>query len=391
MSNYSKRKLEEAKQKKQQRISMLITCMVILAIISGVVAIVWKMQQIKAAPKTQKEVVYDPSKYVSLGKFEGKEVYKVKAEVTEESVQNSIDELLKKGVKYSEVEDRGIESGDQITIDFVGKIDEKEFSGGSAKDYLYKCGQGSMIEGFDEGLIGAKNEEVKILELKFPDNYSTPEVAGKDVVFTVTIKKIETISEQAEWNDAYVKIVSEDKYQTVEEYEKQIRKDLLEQAENTSETMLKNQLWKTVTDTATIDGHPKELYKKIDAQMGEQLTQSASQFGLERDAYVKMIYGKTYEEYIIEYINSEMIAKAIVKEFKLDVTDSEYDKLVKEILPEFGMDSVKKLEETYGKVEIEKYLVNIKLFDYLESKSIVKEVTQAEYEEIQQKENNPKK
>lgn len=383
MSNYNKRKIEEAQKKKQQRISMYITCVIIFVIIGAVVAVVWKTQQNKSEANTVKEVKYDPFDYVKLGDYEGKEVYRVKAEVTDEQVQSSIDALLKKGVKYKEVEDRNVLSGDQITIDFKGLIDGKEFSGGTSKDYVYICGQGNMIDGFDEGLIGAKKGENKTLNLKFPADYQTTAVAGKDVVFEITVKKIETISEQPKWDDAYAKVVSENKYETTAAYEKQIRADLLTQAEKANESSFKSQLWESVTKTATLDGYPKELYTQMDKQMGDQLTQSATQYGMDRDTYLKMVYGSTYKEYLVQYINSEMISKALIQKIKLKISDSEYQKLAKESLSEFGIASVKKLEETYTKKAVNDYLLNNKLFEYLESKAIVKDVTKAEYEAIQ--------
>lgn len=383
MSNYSKRRLEEAKQKKQHFISMLITCVIIVAIIGVVVAIVWKTQSGKDDNKTVTEVKYDPFKYVTLGDYKGKVAYRIKPEVTDEDLQKSIDSLLKKGVEYKEVTERGIQNNDQITIDFKGKIDGKEFDGGTSEDYKYICGQGSMISGFDEGLIGAKKGEKRTLNLKFPDDYQTKSVAGKAVVFEVTVKKIEEVSVQPKWDDAFAKKSSDGKYETTAAYEVKLKEDLLASAKKNSESTLKSQLWKAVTDSTKVKGYPTALYKQLDNQIGTQLTSSASQWGLERDAYVKMLYGTTYKEYLIEYVNSEMISKALTQKLKLDVKDSEYETLAKDILDDFSMTSVKKLEETYGKDEVKAYLVNLKLFDYLTSKADIKDVTQAEYDKIQ--------
>ncbi len=384
MSNYSKRRLEEAKQKKQRLMSMVITSLIIIAIIGVVVAIVWKTQSGKTDTKAATEVKYDPFKYVTLGDFEGKVAYRIKPEVTDANLQESIDSLLKKGVEYKEVTERGLANNDQITIDFKGTIDGKEFDGGTSENYKYICGQGSMITGFDEGLIGAKKGEKRTLNLKFPDDYQTKAVAGKAVVFSVTVKKIEEVSVQPKWDDAFAKKSSEGKYETTAAYEEKLKADLLASAKKNSDSTLKSQLWKAVTDTTKVKGYPTALYKQLDSKIGSQLTSSASQWGLERDAYVKMLYGTTYKEYLVEYVNSEMIAKALTQKLKLEVKDSEYESLAKGILADFSATSVKKLEETYGKDEIKAYLVNLKMFDYLTSKAKVQDVTQAEYEKIQQ-------
>lgn len=384
MSNYSKRRLEEAKLKKQRFRSMMITGLIILAIIGVVAAIVWKTQTGKADTKKVTEVKYDPFKYVTLGNYEGKVAYKIKPEVSAEDLQNTIDSLLKKAVEYKEVTSRGVQNNDQITIDFKGTIDGKEFDGGTSENYKYICGQGSMIAGFDEGLVGAKKGEKKTLNLKFPDDYQSKTVAGKAVVFSVTVKKIEEVSVQPKWDDAFAKKSSEGKYTTTADYEKKLKEDLMANAEKSSDSTLKSQLWKSVTDNTKVKGYPSELYKKLDNQVGSQLTSSASQWGLERDAYVKMLYGTTYKAYLVEYVNSEMIAKALTQKLKLEIKESEYDALAKGILKDFSATSVKKLEETYGKDEIKAYLVNLKMFDYLKSKADIKDVTKAEYEKIQQ-------
>ncbi len=384
MSNYSKRRLEEEKQKKLRFRSMMITSVLIVAIIGVVVAIVWKTQAGKSETETVTEVKYDPFKYVTLGDFEGKVAYRIKPEVTDANLQESIDSLLKKGVEYKEVTERGVANNDQITIDFKGTIDGKEFDGGTSEDYKYICGQGSMISGFDEGLVGAKKGEQRTLNLKFPDDYQTATVAGKAVIFSVTVKKIEEVSVQPKWDDAFAKKSSDGKYETTAAYEEQLKEDLLTSAQKNSDSTLKSQLWKAVIDTTKVKGYPSALYKQLDSKIGSQLTTSASQWGLERDAYVKMLYGSTYKEYLVEYVNSEMIAKALTQKLKIEVKDSEYDALAKEILDDFSVTSVKKLEEAYGKDEIKAYLVNLEMFDYLTSKAEIKDVTQAEYEKIQE-------
>lgn len=384
MSNYGKRKLEEAQLKKQHRISMIIASVIIILIIGAVVTIVWKTQSNKKDTKKVVEVKYDPFKYVTLGDYEGKDVYKIKPEVSDEDLKKSIDSLLKKGVEYKEVKSRGIQSNDQITIDFKGTIDGKEFDGGTSENYTYICGKGSLISGFDEGITGAKTGEKKTLNLKFPEDYQSKAVAGKAVVFNVTIKKIEEVSVQPKWDDAFAKKSSEGKYETTAAYEKKLKEDLMASAKKNSDSTLKSQLWKAVTDSTKVKGYPEELYKQIDSKIGTQLTSSASQWGLEREAYVKMLYGTTYKGYLLEYVNSEMIAKALTQKLKLEVKDSEYESLAKGILADFSATSVKKLEETYGKDEIKSYLVNIKMFDYLTSKAKIKDVTQAEYQKIQE-------
>ena len=107
---------------------------------------------------------------------------------TDEDVEKRIEAVLQSNGTLEEV-DRKVEEWDTVNIDYVGKIDGKEFEGGSG-NYDLVIGSGAFIEGFEDGLIGAKKGEKLDLNLKFPENYPAADVAGKDVVFTVTVNKI---------------------------------------------------------------------------------------------------------------------------------------------------------------------------------------------------------
>lgn len=80
--------------------------------------------------------------------------------------------------------------GDTADIAYVGKVDGKEFDGGSSDSYNLVIGSGTFIDGFEDGVIGMKTGETKDLNLKFPDSYQSTDLAGKDVVFTVTVMRL---------------------------------------------------------------------------------------------------------------------------------------------------------------------------------------------------------
>ena len=111
------------------------------------------------------------------------------AEVTDADVDEMIEKLRKQRTEWEEVE-RPAQEGDQVTIDFTGYIDGEAFEGGSAEDVPLVLGSGTMIPGFEEGLIGAAPGETRTLELKFPDDYRVEKLAGKDARFEVTVKKV---------------------------------------------------------------------------------------------------------------------------------------------------------------------------------------------------------
>ena len=113
--------------------------------------------------------VSDVSKYVTIGEYKGLTLDRASYTITDDDVQAEIDYSL--GESGSEVKDGTVEEGDTVTINFTGTIDGKEFDGGSAEDYDLVIGEGGMIEGFEDGIVGMKKGETKELDLTFPDDY----------------------------------------------------------------------------------------------------------------------------------------------------------------------------------------------------------------------------
>lgn len=377
----------EEKQVKQQKLKKdLLIVLIVVAVVALVVALILYRQKLEddeaSTPKsTAVNVDYDADDYVTLGDYTGFTAYYVKPTVTDEQIQAKVDTLLEQGIEYGEVTNRGVISGDRITVDFVGTIDGEEFDGGTATDYTYVTGAGQMIDGFDEGLVDVKTGEKKTLNLVFPDDYSKTDVAGKNVDFEVTVNKIEEITNTPTWTDEYADKISNGDYKTTSEYEASIREDLLSAAESTNESSIRNQLWIKVNDAATIDGYPQELYDQMQQSVTATATQSAAQWGMEVDDYLKAFYNETLEQYIMSYVQTDMLSKALEKKLGLEITKEEYLAGVKQLAEDQGI-TEDTLEENYAKEDIEEYLISEKMFKYLEDNNEVKEVSQEEYDEI---------
>ena len=147
---------------------------------------------------------------LSISVYKGVEIDEIQkpAEVTDEDVENTIQSSLQMNATQEEITDRPVEDGDIATIDFTGKINGQEFEGGSSTDYPLTIGSGLFIDGFEDSVIGHNIGDTYDWQGKFPDNYQNAEYAGKDVVFTITVKGIAEES-VPELNDNFVKSVSE--------------------------------------------------------------------------------------------------------------------------------------------------------------------------------------
>src|SRR5690554_2249124 len=126
--------------------------------------------------------------------LENIEIERLQAEVTDADIDNMIDVLRKQNTRYAEVE-RSAENGDQINIDFVGKLDGEVFAGGSAEGFDLVLGSGNMIPGFEEPLIGSKAGDEKVVTPTFPENYQNLDLAGKQAEFTVKINAVKAPTE----------------------------------------------------------------------------------------------------------------------------------------------------------------------------------------------------
>ena len=128
--------------------------------------------------------------YIKLGEYKGITVDKTVQDVTEDDIDMQIESVLSMSAEEVEDAETEVADGDVVVIDFVGKKDGKAFDGGSSEDYELTIGSGQFIDGFEEGLLGAKKGETRDLNLTFPEEYGNEELNGADVVFTVSVNSL---------------------------------------------------------------------------------------------------------------------------------------------------------------------------------------------------------
>ncbi|MES2218614.1 MAG: trigger factor [Pseudomonadota bacterium] len=173
-------------------------------------------------------------------KFAAKTIEKQVSKITKADIDRVLDRLREQHVTWNEV-DRGAADKDQVVIDFRGALDGKTFKGGEAHDYPVVIGSKTMIPGFEEGLIGIKKEEEKIINVTFPENYFATELAGKKVEFTINAHKVSAPS-LPEMNEELIKkfgIASGN----VEELRTEINKNLENELERVTSNKLKSQIF----------------------------------------------------------------------------------------------------------------------------------------------------
>ena len=251
------------------------------------------------------QVEYDVNECVKLGDYSALKVslpnsYKVTKKQIEDYANNMAQYYAQP--VYKDTKKKKVEEGDTVNIDYVGKRDGEAFDGGTASGYNLTIGSHSFIDGFEEGLVGKKVGETVDLDLTFPENYQNQEMAGVDVVFTVTINKIVEVDETAEFelNDEFVKQYFQ--FDTVEDYMKEV-KSYLKTTNESNKTMDTRQAVIDQLQEICEVNLPQEL---LDACMADQMIVFANQHyggennedGITLEMYLKDNYnGLTVEDF----------------------------------------------------------------------------------------------
>ena len=297
----------------------------------------------------------DVEKCVTLGDYKGVTVEKTIQSVTDEDVQNEIDNAL---ANYPVEVDRAAKEGDTVNIDYVGKIDGEEFDGGSDQGADLKLGSGKFNDGFEDGLIGARKGETRTLNLTFPEDY-TQDLAGKAVEFTVTVNAVkEPLSEPT---DQWVADNIEG-YDNIADYKAGIRSEQEESNEQTAENQVRYAAWTQVIDNCTINEYPETLVEVGKKLYEQQVETYAKYAGMELDAYIESS-GLTQEEYQsnMEEYGKNVAAQALVCQAICDkegfaIGDDDYQKALQDMLTEYGC-TEEELIQTYGQDNVDQSIM----------------------------------
>ena len=323
-----------------------------------------------SAGATEKESVYsqeqelmlqnrDLSDLATVGEYKGVSVEKSKFEtkITDQDVEDAIAYTIDQNKTYKDTDkDYKAAMGDQVVIDFVGKKDGIEFEGGSAKDQTSILGDKTYIDDFEKGIVGHKAGTTFDINVTFPTTYGNTELAGKDVVFTITLDSIKnTII--PELNDAFVQKVSKTS-KTVAEYKKEVKQTLETSAKETEETNKEDAVWDAVLQNVTVKEYPEDLVEYYAYKSKVQMTtQLATSYGISLEDYLKN-YAKISEEEFNKqtvenakaYLKQLMALQAIAKKEKLEVTSEQYQTELKKVLESNNLKTEDELKAKYGEL-----------------------------------------
>ena len=293
---------------------------------------------------------------VKLGKYKGIELKKVEYPVTDEDVEHELAHVQEHNARIITVEDRPVQDKDIAVIDFQGFVDGKAFEGGKAEKHELEIGSKTFIPGFEDQVIGMKVGEEKDIKVKFPEDYFSKDLAGKDATFKVKLHEIKEKQLPA-LDDEFAKDVSE--FDTLKDYKTSIKEKKQAQNDDRAKHETENLAIEAVSNETKIDIPSGMIETEIDAMIRD-LEQQLSYQGINLDQYLK-IMNKTrkeveenYKEQAEKNVKSRLILEAIIKEEKIESTDEEINAKIKEMATNYG----RKEEELSKNEALKEYIAN---------------------------------
>lgn len=260
---------------------------------------------------------------IELADLSTLEIKRPVAEVSDEDVDNMIQKLREQRTEWEEVE-RPAQEGDRVTIDFKGFIDGEAFEGGSAEDVQLVLGSGTMIPGFEDGLIGAAAGDQRTLELKFPEDYRVEHLAGKDATFEVEVKAVAE-PRLPEVDEEFVKSLG------VEDgTEESLRKEVRENMERELRQKIKSRTKEQVMN-ALLEAHeipvPQAMITREAVALKQQTQQDMAQAGQQSSVDLPL---SIFEPQAERRIKLGLIVGEIIRKNEMEVDQSRVDEAIAE-------------------------------------------------------------
>ena len=277
---------------------------------------------------------------VTLGDYKGLEVEIDKQTLTDAMVDAEIERDRDKASRTIDVEDRPVENGDMVNLNYAGTIDGVAFDGGTAEKQTLTIGSGSFIPGFEEQMIGMAIGEEKDLNVTFPEEYHSKEVAGKNAVFHVKVNGIQKV-EKPELDDDFAADISD--FDTFADYKADIVKRLTERIEKSNENAAKNALVDKAVENAQVD-IPKAMIDTQGDYMIREMEMNAAYQGIRLDDYLKYM-GMTREALKAQNegeatrrVKNELVIDAIRKAEGIEPSEEDIEKQIAEQAERYGQD-----------------------------------------------------
>ena len=311
---------------------------------------------------------------VTLGKYKGIELKKIEYTVKEEDIEHELGHMQERNARLVNVEDRPVEKDDTVVIDFEGFVDGVAFEGGKAEEYELVIGSNTFIPGFEDQIIGMKIDEEKEINVTFPEEYFSKDLAGKEAMFKVKLHEIKK-KELPTLDDEFAKDVSE--FDTLEELKKSIKEKLEEQNTSRAKYETEDAAIKAVCDNVKIE-IPSGMVETETDNMIRDIEQRLMYQGLNLTQYLQMMQKteadmrKEFEEQATQTVKTKLVLEAIIKAEKIEASEDEIKEKAEEMAKNYGRDAEEMLKNDALKVYIGDTLKTEKAVDFIVKNAKIK-------------------
>ncbi|MCM1252741.1 MAG: trigger factor [Clostridium sp.] len=314
------------------------------------------------------------SDYVTLGTYKGIEITVSDPEaVAQKNMADSIADLeLMNGITVPVTDRTLVEEGDTVNIDYAGYRDGTAFEGGTAAGQDLTIGSGSFIPGFEDGLIGKEVGETVSLDLTFPENYRNTEMAGVAVTFEVTINSISIIEPQ-ELTDDFIKELTQEEYETVEDFENYLYDYFYANAASAYETEVTGKIVQAVMAGCIFETPPEKMVERYCNMQIEDMTAQLAEYGVDLNTYMQAQYSMDSEAYMqmfredaAKVAQQYIMFQAIADAEGLNLTKEEMAQAMEEHALSSGYESVEAFKEEIGEEVFYEYQMAENVMGFLE-------------------------
>ncbi len=298
---------------------------------------------------------------VELGEYLGLGVEKKAVEVTDEQLEEELKRRQDQHAKLVSLEDGEIQDKDIATIDFEGFVDDVAFEGGKGENHELAIGSGSFIPGFEEQLLGSRVGQELDVNVRFPDEYHSKELEGKDAIFKVKVNAVKR-KELVPLDDEFAKDVSE--FDTLAELKEDIKQKMITAAEVKNNTEFRSEVVKKVVENASVEIPEGMIQNRIESMMKDMKTNLSYQ-GITIEQYCQ--YLNTDEEQLkenhrvqaVEGIKTELVLEAIAKKEEITVSDEDVENEMIKLSQHYGRQVEELKQALLARGELEWFKVGI--------------------------------
>ena len=319
-----------------------------------------------ASGDTRLVSVDNVEKYITIAEYKGITLDNSVQEVTDDDVDSKVTQNLQAKSETVDDEDAVIQDGDTATINFVGTKDVEAFDGGTANNYDLVIGSGTMIPGFEEGIVGMKKGETKDVTVTFPESYRNTDLAGQEAVFQITVQSFKRAPELTdEW------VTANTDSSNVDEYKASVRTQLEQDAQDQAENSLRSTAWTTIfTNSEVLEYPEKDMdeaaknFKSIAESYAKQADMELDEF-IESQGIAQEDFDAQCQQYAQAKVKQDLIIQGIMDAEGMTFDDEESLAIQNDLVEQYGSGDLATLIDTYGQVAVDESIGLTRVEDFI--------------------------